>query len=424
MTRRYKLYRLLKNLLLWCDTCSTVSVMHQRRASTRIARNGFKLIAATLQERIESGELEVGRYLPTERELQEEFGASRSTVRRALAQLVESGVAENVPSKGVIASQPRRVSTAGQNIALIDGSTYVLRVMLVRLADQLRTNGMHLVHLGGRNDDSLVDEIEYASKSGFAGALVWPYDGFPDSDRVRAAAKQMPIVALDHGLRGVPTDLVTFDYFSAAKEATVHLYERGCRRIAITGMLDMLECTADRFSGYMNGIFSCGMAPNAANYLFTHTSTMVEPDTRNLERRLHDPDAPDGFVVMQDEFLPATVEAILRSGKRIPEDVKLITIGDDVVVTVEDRSMTAIALDWDAMSQIAVDLLFDRLAHPGRPFVTRYAPHRKIVRGLCGAPSTEWTPDPDKLTGLRGDLPIPRQVHRFSTPRVVAYAST
>lgn len=388
--------------------------MDSTREVSRVARNGFKGIAATLQQRIADGGLESGRYLPTERELQEEFGASRSTVRRALAVLVESGWAETVPSKGVVAGTGAR-KVRGTNVALIDGSTYVLRVLMVRLADVLRDNGFHLVHLGGYNDYSLEGLMKHAAENEFAGALVWPFEGFPEVSTLRQLTRETPTVCLDHAIRGVQRDLVTFDYFNAAVEATEHLIKMGCRNIAVTGMLDMLDATHDRFNGYMHAMFRNGLQPRPRDYVFNFTSGSQSPDVLNLARRLSEPDRPDGLFVLQDEFVPATVETALAAGLRMPQDVQIVTIGDDVDVSVDDCGLTAVALDWEAFAVQAVQLLLERIAEPSRPIQTRFAPHRLIVRGLCGAPRSTWTQNPDELTGFHGSLPYPRSQYRFTT---------
>lgn len=56
-------------------------------------RRSSDIIAAALMAEIKSGELPVGAPLPTERELCDRFGASRPTVREALAQMQMQGYA-------------------------------------------------------------------------------------------------------------------------------------------------------------------------------------------------------------------------------------------------------------------------------------------------------------------------------------------
>lgn len=384
---------------------------------SRIARNGFKDIARALRDRICAGDIIVGHYLPTERELQEQYGASRSTVRRALAMLVEEGWAQSVPSKGVIAATGV-VRSRSDKIALVDGSTYVLRVMLVRIGTLLRERGYHLVHVGGSNHASMEDQLEYASNGEFAGAFIWPFRGFPEASAMQNAVRSLPVVTLDHKVRGLDSDFVTFDYFGAATLATEHLIRQGCQRIAVTGMIDMLSVTHDRFSGYMNAMFKHDLQPQPSDFIFTSTSGLAAPDPTPLLERLKQPNRPDGLFVFQDEFVPLTIETVLRAGLRVPRDVKIVAIGDDVDVDVDGAGMTAVVLDWDAMAEEAVQLLVERMESPLRPPQTRLANHRLVVRGLCGANEEDWTAGESAITGFHGELPYPRSRYRFTSSMV------
>lgn len=352
--------------------------------------------------------------LPTERELQEEFGVSRSTVRRALQRLTEDGWARSLPNRGCVASAGF-ASPKTMNIALIDGGTYVLRVLMQRFSQKLAKYGYNLVHLAGANTISLEDPLQYAADNDFAGAIIWPYRGFADESLVSELTSTLPVVALDHTLPGGRVDLISFDYVEAAHTATQHLYNQGCRNIGITGMFDMLETNHNRFCGYMRAMFGCGLQPMARNFLFSYTSGMAESDTFALERRLRDADRPDGLLVFQDEFVPPVVEAILRAGLRIPEDIKVVTIGDEVDVRVDHAGMTAVALDWDTMAVRATELLLDRIENPTREVKTATAPHQLIVRGMCGAPEASWTDNPDSVSGFHGDYPYPRCQYQFKS---------
>ncbi|RYG76255.1 GntR family transcriptional regulator, partial [bacterium] len=320
---------------------------------------GSKEIAVELARRISTGVLPDGALLPTERVLQAEFGASRSTVRRALARLAEGGSARNVPSRGVVAlgamGEPIAAISGSRNVALIDGSSFVLRVLYVRMSEMLRERGYHLVHLGGNNAASMEEPLQYAADHGFAGALLWPFRGFPDTTIIGEAVSRLPVVMLNHPVRGVEADLVTFDYLEVGAAATRLLVEGGARRIGVTGMLDMLPSTQDRFSGYLKTVFEAGQQPWSNDFLFTHTSAMEVSDVRPLIQRLREDDAPDGLLVLQDEFVVPTVETALQLGKSVPGDLRLATIGDEIDLTVDSVGMSTIALDWDAMAALAVE---------------------------------------------------------------------
>lgn len=61
----------------------------------------------TLSEMIRSGAVKPGERLPTEAELVEAYGVSRTTARRALDELRREGVVERQPGKGTFLRQPR-----------------------------------------------------------------------------------------------------------------------------------------------------------------------------------------------------------------------------------------------------------------------------------------------------------------------------
>ena len=60
----------------------------------------YKQIADILRRRIEAGELEVNRPIPSEAQVQQEFGVARETARKAVAILRDEGWVVTVPGMG------------------------------------------------------------------------------------------------------------------------------------------------------------------------------------------------------------------------------------------------------------------------------------------------------------------------------------
>lgn len=60
----------------------------------------WRELAAGLREQIQSGELKPGAQLPSEEALRQEYGVSRTTVRRAAAELRHEGLVEMRRSRG------------------------------------------------------------------------------------------------------------------------------------------------------------------------------------------------------------------------------------------------------------------------------------------------------------------------------------
>ena len=365
-----------------------------------------------MRRQIEDNTIELGRYLPTERELQEQYDVSRSTIRRAFARLIDDGWAHNVPNKGVIAGSGIRPLKTNR-IAIIDQDNYVTRVMFTHMQQRMRAMGYELEQFVGVEQMPMEQEMLRALDQDFAGIILWPYQGFPDQNIVRRVCQSMPVVVLDHKLRERHHDLVTFDHFENGKRATQHLIANGCKRIAVTGMLDMLDTNHQMFSGYMAALFEAGIQPVARDFAFMHTSGMTSCDTGPLTARLQADDRPDGLFVITDDFLVEVVETALRCGLRIPDDLKIITIGDDVDVTVDGVGTSAVARDWSDMMSQAIELLVERIEDPVRSPRVNIANSHLVVRGMCGAHPSTWSAGLHEPTSFNGKLPFPRKQYSY-----------
>jgi DNA-binding GntR family transcriptional regulator len=60
----------------------------------------YRQLAAILRARIESGELQPERPIPSEAQIEQEFGVARATARHAVAVLRDEGLVVTVPGMG------------------------------------------------------------------------------------------------------------------------------------------------------------------------------------------------------------------------------------------------------------------------------------------------------------------------------------
>jgi GntR family transcriptional regulator len=60
----------------------------------------YRHIAAIIRERIERGDIEPQRPVPSEKAIEQEFGVARATARKAIAVLRDAGLIITVPGMG------------------------------------------------------------------------------------------------------------------------------------------------------------------------------------------------------------------------------------------------------------------------------------------------------------------------------------
>lgn len=348
-------------------------------------RWGYQAISDQLREQIRAGHYLPGAFLPTEKDLQEAFGVSRSTVRRALAALSDSGWAEIKPKRGVAACIGPEAELSG-NVAYIDHADLVNERVYFGISRALHGTGLRLNHIDSRVY-GVEGAIEYAAEIGCVAAFVWSKTGFPDVERVEAARTRMPLIALDHRLGAVKTDLITEDNLNGAATIVGHLAKQGRKRIGVSGMMDMLEVNHERFSGYLKGQFDSGLMPHPVDFLFCVTSGGGPEETSVLVRRLLDEDRPDAIFVLQDMCVPQVVEAIFEAGLRVPEDIAVAAFGGEAPLQIDNVGLTSMMVDWPQFTDACVEILVRRLKRPNEPLAHVCLPTTLVVRGSCGAPA-------------------------------------
>jgi GntR family transcriptional regulator len=66
----------------------------------------YRQLAGILRARIERGDWQPNRAIASETQLVQQYGLARTTVRRAIAVLVEEGLVFTVPQRGTYVAEP------------------------------------------------------------------------------------------------------------------------------------------------------------------------------------------------------------------------------------------------------------------------------------------------------------------------------
>jgi DNA-binding FadR family transcriptional regulator len=99
-------------------------------------------VVATIRKQLQKGEIQPGQKLPTEGQLTETFGVSRTVIREALAKLASEGLVEARQGAGVFVIE--HISTAFGAITSEMGTrdSIALNVLEVRLAIEIESAGL------------------------------------------------------------------------------------------------------------------------------------------------------------------------------------------------------------------------------------------------------------------------------------------
>jgi DNA-binding LacI/PurR family transcriptional regulator len=206
------------------------------------------------------------------------------------------------------------------------------------------------------------------------------------------------IVAFDRQAQPVddlPVDSVSIDNVLAASLATEHLLKLGHRRIGfLTGPRRTVN-RLDRLAGYQKSLRQFGIAPGD-ELIWEKTLNKGFGDTEGVElgrsganELLSKPNRPTALIAINDMYAFGAYTGARDLGLRVPDDVSIVGIDDNVFAEVIDPPLTTIRQPLCEMTQAAVDCIINRIEgkYAGPPRQLTMAPEL-IVRRSTAAPKS------------------------------------
>ncbi|MGW1748342.1 LacI family DNA-binding transcriptional regulator [Streptomyces sp. NPDC002092] len=183
-----------------------------------------------------------------------------------------------------------------------------------------------------------------------------------DAERLKV---EHPVVVLGDRIFGGPVDHVVMPNLEAARAATSHLIERGCRRIAfLCGALEEVDTSSFRLTGYQQALEGAGLPVDRALIQQVDRLGMREGAQRAREMAQSGLDF-DGVFCITDSLAMGVLRGLADDGIQVPDQVKVI--GFDNVSESEFfiPSLSTVDPDHDGMAERAVDLLIRRIEQTG-----------------------------------------------------------
>jgi LacI family transcriptional regulator len=140
----------------------------------------------------------------------------------------------------------------------------------------------------------------------------------------RLEARGLPYVLIDRRFAELQASYVGSDDEAIGRMATAHLIERGCRRIAHLAGRER-QPGIGRLAGYRAALAAAGLRFEEALVANATDDATGYEAMRKLLSGAQRPDAVFGY---NDPTAAGAMKAILESGLRIPQDVKVIGVGN------------------------------------------------------------------------------------------------
>lgn len=170
----------------------------------------------------------------------------------------------------------------------------------------------------------------------------------------------IPTVLFDRYLPDLPTDYIVVDGEAGVYEATRHLLDQGMTRIAFLTTESEQTQMASRLAGYSRAMQEAGQ-PLSVQRIPLDFEGNKEKCIAAIYQFLQENPACEAIVFANNPLTIHGLEAIARLGRRIPEEVAVVSFDDNDLFRLHSPTITAIAQPVEALAETLINVLLEKL---------------------------------------------------------------
>jgi len=175
------------------------------------------------------------------------------------------------------------------------------------------------------------------------------------------AENGMPLVYFDRAPEGLEVDKVIIDDHKAAYNATTHLIETGCKRIAHLAAPQTLGIGTQRLAGYKQALQEHGIPYREEWVVVADSFELAGDATRNL---MHLPTPPDAIFAVNDMTAVGAMKTLQRMSIAVPQKVAIIGFTAGFFSDITTPTLSSVDQHGYEMGVEAAKLLLARILKP------------------------------------------------------------
>ncbi|HWK03258.1 MAG TPA: LacI family DNA-binding transcriptional regulator [Puia sp.] len=174
----------------------------------------------------------------------------------------------------------------------------------------------------------------------------------------------IPLVLFDRTNDKLGVSSVEVDDFAGAFQATKHLIDNGCRRIAHIAGQQHVNIFNLRLKGYIEALNVHGIPLD--DDLIVHGKVSVESGRECMKKLLTGNTLPDAVFAVEDFTALGAMQAIKATDRTIPGDIAIIGFANEAFGEFLTPSLSSVNQQTVTMGEEAAKLLFESLrsGHP------------------------------------------------------------
>lgn len=310
---------------------------------------GYRAVIDWIRNEIKAGNLKKGDRLPSEKDLCDQFGLSRQTVRHATGELEKEGILNRVRGSGtyVGGNEPVLRQAKYRNVAVV--STYVDSYIFpptIRGIESVLARAGYSVQLSFTDD--LVSRERTAlqnllDKDNIDGLIIEPSKSAlpnPNLDLYRQLSdRKVPILFFNAEYRDLHLPCIRIDDVQAGRSATEVLIRAGHRKLfAILHLED--EQGRLRYQGFTEAV-SAAELPLDDHGFFWLDSLQCRDLGRTADALFDRLKGHTGVLCYNDEVAFQLIQLAMKRGIRIPRDLSVVSIDNSDLAVISPVPITS-----------------------------------------------------------------------------------
>ena len=175
----------------------------------------------------------------------------------------------------------------------------------------------------------------------------------------RFTEKGVPVIFFDRVEQNSDNTVVIIDNYKCGYQATKHLIEQGCKRIAhVTSPLKR-NVYAERYRGYRDALFDNGIELDESLVVVNDLSE--ESAIESAKRIMRKKPLPDGVFITNDFVAAVCMRTFKEYGIAIPEDIAVVGFNNDAIGHLIEPALTTIDYPGKDVGEIAARNLINHL---------------------------------------------------------------
>lgn len=351
----------------------------------------YQAAKALLRRKVLSGEVGHGEQLKPELELCRDTNLSRTTVRKAIASLVDEGLLVRYRGRGTFVNFDRN-HVQQRLLAFLVCHTNVTGAsdLMIRGAEQMASELGYQLLLGNSQNDAVTawEQVMRLNDARVAGTIVMPLQTLSPSKTtadVLRALKQtgQRVVLVDEFSADDDIPSICSQNREAMHELTCHLIGLGYRRIAFLSSV-RIEGVVEREEGFRLAMNEHGLEVPPEYFLELAGRDPSVQGTQEVDVFLAMRHPPEAIVCLHDLVALNVLRRCAERGWKVPDDVAVVGFDDLPQAAACHPSLTTMHQPLVEMGRRAVELLVRQLKGEILTAHHERLPCRFVVRHSCG----------------------------------------